>query len=442
MRTIAAFVLAQRMDSPLQRAQAMRLLTLAFVVACSSPAATTTPDPVDAPPPIEPITDSALPDVPIDPCAVPDADADGHAAIACGGDDCDDASPAVYPGAIEGALVSAASLPSLPGYEGLDLDAKTDALGTTHVAFNWSASGGTQERLRYLKITAAGTVVDHHEVHADASPNSSRAGRGISLAVDSQDRPHVTFYDQWNTGAVTFFHGVRGAGSWTLSSADADQDTAVAIGAGDVVHAVTTGLRYVTDLGGAFAATDLVEGYQPAIAVAPDGSIHVLFATTEGVRHATKTPSGWSIESVEDFATTVNHPGVQAVFDTSGGLHAVYRAGNEDLGYARKIGGVWSRELITTGALVGPRSLIVLPDGRIGTVYIEWLPGQGNTLMLAFRGTGGWHVTDTVACGCYDAALVQRGEDIGVVFEAGGGLAFGKFQPPDGVDNDCDGTAW
>jgi hypothetical protein len=414
--------------------------TALLVAACGSPPADVPPDSI-TPPPVPPDGPAPI-DSAIDPCANPDGDGDGHAALACGGDDCDDASAAVFPGATEGALRFAADIPSIPGHEGLDLDAKTDAVGTTHVAYNWRATGGTQERLRYLKITAAGTVLDNHDAHTDGSSISSHVGRGISLAVDSQNRPHVTFFDQWNTGAVTFFHGIRAAGSWTFTSPDADQDTAIAIDAEDTVHAVTSGLRYVTNAGGTFVASDLAGGYQPAIAVAPDGSIHVVFSTTDGVRHATKSASGWTIESVEDFATNVNHPGVQAAFDANGVLHAVYRAGNGDLTYARNAGAGWTYQPIATASLTPPKSLLVLPDGTIGTVFIEWLEGQGNTLMLAFRGTTGWRITDSIACGCADAALVQRGEEIGVVFEAGGNLALGAFSVPDGIDNDCDGTAW
>lgn len=38
---------------------------------------------------------------PSGPCSKPDADGDSHAKIDCGGDDCDDADAAVYPGAAE-----------------------------------------------------------------------------------------------------------------------------------------------------------------------------------------------------------------------------------------------------------------------------------------------------------------------------------------------------
>jgi len=75
----------------------VRALALACVVSACGARSRRTTGPIDAAPDA-PLTLRDAQDVPDAPtCA--DADGDGHAAVACGGDDCDDADAATFPGA-------------------------------------------------------------------------------------------------------------------------------------------------------------------------------------------------------------------------------------------------------------------------------------------------------------------------------------------------------
>ena len=89
-----------------------------------------------------------------------------------------------------------------------------------------------------------------------------------------------------------------------------------------------------------------------------------------------------------------------------------------------------------------PQSVVQLADGRIGIGFIEWLTAGGNTLRLAFSSPSGWVVADASACGCYDVELLERGGSVAAIFSGGGNLTLGTFAPPNGVDDDCDGTVW
>ena len=62
-------------------------------------------------------------------CTTPDVDGDGHSAIVCGGDDCDDTNPARYPSAVE--ICDAADLDEdcnydTPGFRDMDGDGFND----------------------------------------------------------------------------------------------------------------------------------------------------------------------------------------------------------------------------------------------------------------------------------------------------------------------------
>src|SRR5262245_33664340 len=72
------------------------LFLVLFTLACGGDSVAPDAGPHDAGP-----AESGAPDLGVDaPCST-DADADGHRAMACGGDDCDDADPLRYPGRTE-----------------------------------------------------------------------------------------------------------------------------------------------------------------------------------------------------------------------------------------------------------------------------------------------------------------------------------------------------
>lgn len=376
------------------------------------------------------------------PCVPPDRDGDGHAATACGGDDCDDGDPAVHPGAVDGAF-EVTILDSIRGSEGDELSAAVDRAGDLHVAYLWRSEDRSEEGLRYLLLAADGTVSIHEDAHRSTDSLRSRVGRDAALAVDSARVPRVSFVDQRNTGQVTFFVGSRAGGAWSFESpAGGDQSTALALGPDDSMHVAVSGVTYLTDRGGTWSSEPVGPGRSPRIAHDADGTVHVVYATPDGLRHAMRTAAGWSVASLEDFAVgPPPAPGLTLHHDPDGTLHAAYSNGAGIVYARRPAGGTWTRETVLAGTAT-PSSLLRLADGRVGIVLVEWLPAGGYTLRFVFGAPGRWVVADGPACGCYDAELVARGDQVAVVYSAGGNLALGTFAPPDGRDDDCDGVAW
>ncbi|MCC7540423.1 MAG: hypothetical protein IT379_29675, partial [Deltaproteobacteria bacterium] len=313
-------------------------------------------------------------------CSPPDRDGDGHAAVACGGDDCDDGDADVHPGAADQGF-DARVLDGIPGYEGQEIAAELDAAGGLHVAYHWRSEDRDREALRYLLLSAADEVVVREDAHRSSDTLMSRVGRDASIAIDAAGDPWVSFIDQWSTGRVFFFVGPRRAGTWTFESPEGgEQHTTLALSADGAAHVAVSGVRYLTDAGGAWSNESVAAGRNPRIAVAPDGTVHVVYADAGGVHHARRGASGWTTDVLEAFAVAPTpHPGVVMRVGASGAIHVAYSNGTELVHAALAPSGTWSRETVAINPSV-PQSVLELADGRVGIAFIEWLESGGNTI--------------------------------------------------------------
>jgi len=223
-----------------------------------------------------------------------DADGDGHLAATCGGDDCDDENADRYPGAIDAppGPVAWAGEQALLHHAG-DVRGQPaiaiDAQGALHVAHAGAGGGVT-----YATSSSGDWVA------TELDPGG-RGRAGLALA---DEIVHVVY-----AGAADVMHASGSAVTeWALEPIAAGQDPAIAVGPDGSLHVV-----YQTGDGGIGYARFGVErwvvervaehGSAPVVAVAEDGTVHLAWtdssgAPEQGVKHARQTSHGFEVETV------------------------------------------------------------------------------------------------------------------------------------------------
>src|SRR5262245_29175674 len=213
-----------------------------FAIACGRA-------PLDTRPPPDPHPEPS-------PC---DQDGDGHLAGSCGGDDCNDADPAVHPAApdlnaVPGPWTTSRVLTRARGTDSGTAIA-VDRSGGVHIAY----AAGPSVGLQYARRAGQGWQVE--SVGAPDDPGPDIAGfpwdRKPAIAVDARGAVHIIY-----STSAGIRHAVRGAGIWTTETLD------------PAGHGSS------------------------AIAIAP-GAVHVAYTASDGLRHATGGGGSWTIDLVD-----------------------------------------------------------------------------------------------------------------------------------------------
>ncbi len=216
-----------------------------------------------------------------------------------------------------------------------------------------------------------------------------------SLELDSQGFPHFTD----TIGGLTYMirYHRRTAPGWTTEIVEAFNDisssgTSLALDANDVPHVTYNGpglaLRYASRAGGVWTR----ETIEPSgcnvwapIAFDGEGIPCVAYSTADGTWFARRVGGAWTIEAVTSFAP-FGFSTLSMALDSEGEPHLLYNpAFSGNLYYARRVGGVWTEELIVDWENnVGHASTLVLDandnphiaflDGTAEDIYYGRVP--------------------------------------------------------------------
>lgn len=198
----------------------------------------------------------------------------------------------------------------------------------------------------------------------DSSPDV--VGTYTSIAIDPDDFPHVTYYDET---AQTLRHTWETTGGWVTEVVD---------------------------------PAPLVLGTHSSLAIRPSGELHVSYYSSglPGLRYAHRTGSigaaPWVIETVE---TNSDRPGAWSSLelDAAGVPNIAYQEVlSMDLKYAWKPGGQWLTEIADSAGSRGFFATLALdPAGNAHVVHAEtpW------TLRYAVRSGGSWSSSEIDSVG-------------------------------------------
>ena len=145
-----------------------------------------------------------------DACLEPDADGDGHEAIRCGGDACDDTDPLVFPGA-----------PDTAG-DGIDGDCDgSDGVDADGDGYDSEDSGGDDCDDTDPGIHPGAPDGTWILSTLDAEGNN---GLDTSLAVDADGAVHVSYHDSTDEDLR---YATNASGEWTIEVVDEEGWTGI-----------------------------------------------------------------------------------------------------------------------------------------------------------------------------------------------------------------------
>jgi len=367
-------------------------------------------------------------------CPVPDADADGYASLACGGDDCDDAAPAIHPGAYDHSGWTILKIDEDGGAPAL----ATGPDGVVHLVY--SARDGLR----------------HASSGSDWAPQTIVATEtsGASVAVGADGAIHVGFLEPLDDTGSNLEYAVRVGDHWSVeqvASGASSRVAAVAVSAAGQPHLAYElrrregwySLEVAARSGGSWVPEIVEEisdeGTAPSIAFTVDAVLHLTAfdSSVDDLLHYTQYAEGWSTEIVDNEAG----PSRQALLAHAEDLAVVYGGGH----VASWSGRVWTRD--GSELLWGSGSLALDEEGGAhlsGVTLVSASEGEDPFVTYLAR-AGGDEWTREMIDGCDDhlpTAIALDAEEhpvVAYVKDQAMMLAF-RDGELDGIDQNCDGV--
>ena len=396
------------------------------------------------------------------PRAVCDYDGDGFQSEACGGTDCNDASPAVNPKAddvLKGHCIKSWKTEHVVSGIGSFLDMVIDPKGKRHIAYHSGESG-----LAYAHESGSSWVLK--SLDTDES-----VGSNLSLSLDSKGFFHISYLDlKWTrlkyatngTGNVALAVLDQGLVGW-FSSLAVDKSGRVHVAYRDTKHGTT---RYATcanncQLSSTWTFEDVDDegdaGKFATITVDKDGRPYVAYTVIDQneFRVAHKKDGVWVVEIV----ATGGPSGwcMSSTVDDSGNVYLSYMDKVDGmLRFASRVDDIWRTEAIAPAAVdvFGGQSSSIQMD-YFGRLHVAWTDDSGEGLKYAWCPV----LCDGLCCDGWDSmiidanafvpqgvsvALDQQGRPNVAYVTGGGSQATLKIAVPlcaeTPFDANCDGT--
>lgn len=211
-----------------------------------------------------------------------------------------------------------------------------------------------------------------------------------SMVIDGSGNLQIVYWQSTASGGSgDLVHAYKANGVWSKTTIVSDVlgvQSGLAVDGTGNLHLVFLGTHYVF-ANGSWSAVDSYcapgdscDNLGAAIAVAPDGSLHVAYYPndlTSVVRYAVHTASGWSFETVDPNGPTyaVYDDGIAIGF-LPGGVPAVGYQGPTSVNFASRAGGTWTIEKVQTS------------PGDYSNISMEIDPASGDARMIYDVGYG------------------------------------------------------
>lgn len=386
------------------------------------------------------------PQPPHDEC---DLDLDGWESVACGGEDCDDRNEQVNPAALENedwtvdVIAEDASLPALA----------VDGHGIAHAAFR--SGSGDEASIAYATNISGTWLAEPVGALEDTTHTPS-----VSIGPNGRAHVCWTTFED-HVARLGYANNASGVWSTTLEEWIAEEPTrcSVAVDATGTVHLAyrnpaLDALQHRT-LGAGRWAIERVDGHAgagafPVLLLAGGYAPRIGYQDAEhNVLWAVRNDDVWQLEVVEgDFDRDDTFLSSFAV-DGQGAAHVSYRAaGDRQLRYATNATGVWVYETIQEPGYTARLSAIGIDTNAFTHIVFtrEERRDMPDDLLFATRAGGAWskQVVDEEGLAGWSPSLIVGPVLLHVAYQrvlAGGDseVVYASRAIPDGIDADCDG---
>jgi hypothetical protein len=232
-----------------------------------------------------------------------------------------------------------------------------------------------------------------------AALGTSAITGNTSLALDSSDGPHITYFN-----APNLIYATKDTGDWTKTVIDADTSSAggasIALDVSGKAHisygsAGETALKYATNASGIWAITTVDTfwvGTYSSIAVDLSGKAHISYYDYQNgnLKYATNTTGLWVSTVIDDSDNVGRFTSIAA--DSTGSVHiSYYDAQNKILKYATNAGGFWAMTDVDNAGMVGSYTSIALDSSD--KAHISYYDETNRTPKYATNKSGIWTVT-------------------------------------------------
>jgi hypothetical protein len=266
-----------------------------------------------------------------------------------------------------------------------------DSANRPHISY-YDATNGT---LKYAWWTGSSWNIETVDDRGDV-------GRYSSLALDSSDRPYISYYNAttgdleivWWTGKVWLLQTVASAGnvgaftSLALDPSNRPHISYYDVTNGNLKYARWNGSAWnieTVDLGG-----DV--GRFTSLALDAKYNPHISYydVTNGNLKYAWWTGSAWSIESVASSKENAGAYTSLALDSSDYPQVSYYDVTNGDLKYARWTGSVWSIETVDDGGDVGGFTSLALDSNDYP--HISYYDATSGALRYAAWTGGKWSI--------------------------------------------------
>ena len=305
--------------------------------------------------------------------------------------------------AVQAAKAGVSSTPQPPSTNASTSGIAYDHTGVLHLAYYDEAS----KNLKYASRSAAGVWSS-----ATTVDGGTFAGQFLTIAIDSNNRPGIAYYDA-NNADLKYAH--FNGSSWTVLTADSQFTTGYypslrydASNQPNISYYYKTGadLKFAILSGGAWTLSTIDSagdvGRYSSLALNPStGRWSVAYEDTGHgwFKYANQTKSSWSPLTVDN-TTKIGGGYISLAFTptTQQPAMSYYDAYNADLKYALFNGSTWSKQTVAAKGTVGLYSNLLIDDNS-GQPDILYYSKNADTISRAQQSGGTWSFTAITTVG-------------------------------------------